>query len=84
MKIPKPEIVPQTVEVLYPDGSSMGFLNEYELNEVRLQINKNHLEGYSVKFQDQIIPIDKNGWLQSWPSGFFDLIEKQLSQLISW
>lgn len=63
MKIPKPNIVPQTVEVLYPDDSSMGFVNEYELNEVRIQIAENKLEGYKVKYKGQIIPINKNGRL---------------------
>jgi hypothetical protein len=55
--------------------------NEYELNHVRIQIAQKKLEGYYVKWKDQTIPILSNGKIAHWPSGFYDLQEKQLSEL---
>jgi hypothetical protein len=55
--------------------------NEYELNHVRIQIAKDRLEGYYVKWKNQDIPIESDGKIISWPEGFYDMQEKQISEL---
>lgn len=55
--------------------------NEYELNDIRIQIAKDKLEGYYVKWKNQVIPIEKDGKILTWPAGFYDLQEKQLAEL---
>lgn len=55
--------------------------NEYELNHVRIQIAKDKLTGYYVKWKDQIIPIEYNGKIKNWPTGFHDMQEIQLAEL---
>jgi hypothetical protein len=32
------KIIPQTVELFNPQNESMGFVNEYEFNDIRIQI----------------------------------------------
>jgi hypothetical protein len=75
------KIVPQTVELFDPQGNSMGFVNEYEFNNVRIQIKNAKAEGYYCMFEGKKFVIDKNGRSKDWFPGFFDLIEYQLSQL---
>lgn len=74
-------ITPQTVEVFTPKGRSMGFVNEYEFNDLRVQIAENKLEGYYVMYNNIKHPIDKNGRIEDWSQGLFDLFETQLSNL---
>ncbi len=80
VKINKIEI--QTVELFDPNGKSLGFVNSYEFNDVRIQIKKQQLEGYYCLFEGVKHEIQKNGRLNYWPEGLFDLFEKQLMQLI--
>lgn len=75
------KIVPQEVEVFNPDDKSLGFVNEYEFNDLRVQIAENKLEGYYVMYNDIKHPIDKNGRIENWSQGLFDLFETQLSNL---
>lgn len=76
-------ITPQTVEAFTPKGRSMGFVNEYEFNDLRVQIAENKLEGYYIMYNDIKHPIDKNGRIENWSQGLFDLFEIQLSKLFS-
>jgi predicted ATPase len=76
------KIDPPTVELFDPEGYSMGFVNEYEFNDIRIQIKNTKAEGYHCVFKGELIKIDKNGKVDNWPSGFFDLIESQLIKLI--
>ena len=75
-------ITPQVVELFNPNDESMGFINLFEFNDIRIQIKKQSVEGYYCLFQNIKCEIDKNGKLKRWPNGFFDLFEKQLMQLI--
>lgn len=64
------------------NGELIGTLyNEFELNHVRIQIAKDKLPGYYVKWKDQTIPIEIDGSIKEWPAGFHDLQEKQLAEL---
>jgi hypothetical protein len=76
------KITPQTAELFNPDDESMGLINEYEFNDIRIQIKNEQAEGYYLIFEDEACVIDKNGRLDYWPEGFFDLFDKQLSELI--
>ena len=53
--------------------------NNYELNAVRIQIKKEKSEDYSIKWGGHQILIDKDGRLDKWPEGFYDLFVNQLS-----
>lgn len=75
------KIKPQEVEVFNSDDKSLGFVNEYEFNDLRIQIAENNLEGYYVMFNDIKHPIDQNGRIEDWSQGLFDLFEIQLSKL---
>lgn len=69
------KIHPPIYEVQSPDGEIYN-LNEYELLELRVQI-KNALEdGWCVLFENQMIPIFKDGTLEHWPPGLCDQMEK--------
>lgn len=74
-------ITPQTVEVFTPADRSMGFVNEYEFNDLRVQIAKNELEGYYVLHNNEKLFISSDGHLSNWGTGMFDVIETQLSEL---
>ena len=65
-------ITPQTVELFDPQDNSLGFVNEYELGDVRIQIAKYKLSGYYVKFEGRRLRIDHFGTLEDYPNGFFD------------
>jgi predicted ATPase len=74
-------IKPQTVEVFDPNNKSLGFVNEYEFNDLRIQVATENISGYYVLFNGEKIQIEPSGKLFSWPVGFFDTIEQQLATL---
>lgn len=76
------KITLQTAELFNPQGESMGIINEFEFNDIRIQIKKEKAEGYYCIFEGETCVIDKNGRVDYWPEGFFDLYEKQLSKLL--
>lgn len=76
------KITPQTVELFNPQDESMGFINEYEFNDVRIQIKEQKAEGYYCMFNGERFNINKDGRSQDWFEGFFDLIEQQMSKLL--
>ena len=75
------KIEPQTVEVFTAKGRSMGFVNEYEFNDLRVQIGTHKIMGYYVKYNDKRYYINKDGSLSFWTSGLFDLMENQYAEL---
>lgn len=76
------KIIPQTVALFSPDGTFIGDVNEYEFNDVRIQIKKEQAEGYYCMFNDKRFNINKDGRSNDWFEGFFDLFEKQLREII--
>ena len=77
------KIIPYTCEAFDPNDNSIGYLNEYEFNDLRIQIMKEQAEGYRMITEDgTICNIDKNGIVDKWPKGFYDLVERQLSELL--
>jgi predicted ATPase len=70
-----------TAEAYSPSGEFIGVLNEYEFNDLRVQIAKQKAEGYYMIYNNQKIIIDSNGKVKNWHVGFFDIIENQLVEL---
>jgi len=66
-------IEPFTCEAFDPNNNSLGFLNIYEFLDLRLQISKEKVKGYYMKFNNEIIEITINGSISSYPNGFFNL-----------
>jgi len=76
-------IRPQEVEFYDPKGNFLGMVNEYEFNDVRLQICKENVEGYYCMFEGKRMDIDSNGKCNRGSVDFFDLQLKQLGNLFS-
>lgn len=55
--------------------------NEYEFNDVRVQIAEKKLEGYYVMFRDEKINILSTGHCDNWPLGFYDQNEIMISKI---
>jgi hypothetical protein len=76
------KIEPQTVEIWNSDGF-FARVNEYEFNDIRIQIKKEQAEGFYVLLDDQKYFIDKDGRIIDWPrEGLFNTINDQLIQLL--
>lgn len=80
-------VVDMTVEVYHNDKLIGTIDTQYQLNDIRLQVKKQKLSGVYfifVRSNDDVIRIDcdSNGNLSKWPKGFFDVIEKQLRELV--
>ena len=76
------KITPFVCEAFDPEGKSLGFLNLFEFNDLRIQIRANKAEGYYMQFEGQQITIDANGECSDYPKGFYDQLSDQLFQLI--
>lgn len=76
------KIMPQTVEAFTPSGESLGYINQYEFNDLRVQLKENKIDGYYLMFNDIKHTIDKDGRVDVWSKGFFDLQEYQLMKLL--
>ena len=75
-------IKPQKVRLYDPENQYMGMVNEYELNDILIQIKQNHIGGYYVKFNRQKIEIRHDGRIQRPPIGFFDLMDNQMEKIM--
>ena len=72
----------ETAEFFGPDGKSLGLLNEFESNDLRLQIVQHEAIGYSVKFKDKTYTINEYGVIENWPKGLFELGGEQCYDLL--
>lgn len=77
------KIIPQNWEAFDPENNSLGFLNVFECNDLRIQIATEKVDGYYFKFNDRRIYIKSNGKLDGWPNGFYDMYEYQLRKLLN-
>lgn len=76
------KIVPFTCEAFDPEGNSLGFINEYEFNDLRLQIARAKAEGYYMMHEGKKVYLNNRGLVVDWPeNGFYHLYGKQLSEL---
>lgn len=68
--------------LISPEGDILGVItNVISLDNVRRQIKKEQVSGYTIEIRDKIIKIDKNGNLSDYPDEFnvycdilFDLV----------
>ena len=81
MEIKVNKIEPQTVECFDNTGKSLGFLNEYEFNNLRAQIAENKAEGYHIVFNSKKKGILPTGKIDDWDSGLFDVNEIMLCRI---
>ena len=72
-----------TVTLYSPDGQPIGEIkNLSALDNVRVQICKNHYTGFYFKFNGQKIHIDGNGNVEDWPKGCFDYVIQAAGELM--
>ena len=77
------EIKESECQLINPSGAVIGIIkSQLQLNDVRLQIARKNLKGYSINWQDHKISINEYGVLNNWPLGFFHIEEKQLGELL--
>lgn len=79
--------VKDSVAYLFHNSVEIGTIsNQLQLNDVRLQIARQKLNGYYIIFCNgdglQEISILPDGSLSIWPEGFFDTQQKQLAELV--
>ena len=74
--------IPAQIEALYYGDEVVRWCNEYELHDVLIQLKKNYEPGYYFHYKGQRIDILPGGKLSCQPEGFFDLIEKQLQEIM--
>lgn len=77
-----PNIKPLTVDFYNPKGELQGKINEYELNDILIQLKNNYVSGYYCLFNGEKVYILEGGVIHAQPIGFFDTIENQLHQLM--
>lgn len=69
-----------SAEIFYND-ESIGVLNEYELNDLRIQIKNKGLKGFFIMHKGgHKEPINEQGRISFWPEQF-DLMFNQLCKL---
>ena len=75
-------IEPPTVIVISPNGETRLRVNEYEFNDLRIQIKKQKVEGWTVEdtVHKTISEIDTDGRLADFPKSFH-LFEDQLMEI---
>lgn len=79
--------VRDSIASVHHNNKTIGVITtQYQLNDLRLQVKENQLEGVYLCYDDgeicHRIEISPSGSLSKWPKGFFDLLERQLAQLV--
>lgn len=81
------KIKPFTCEFFDPNNKSLGFLNEYEMNDLRIQIKNNledntsNISGYYALYNNKRVDIYRDGGIRDWADGFYTLSCNQLNEL---
>jgi predicted ATPase len=66
-----------------PENKLIGEItNCLELADVRIQIQKNKVNGYYIIWKDRQISINNFGCLDEYPTGFYDTMDIQLETLL--
>ena len=77
------DIKETTATLINPEGIVVGEIkSQLQLDDIRIQIKKQKLSGYTIKWIDYIIEIFDTGGLSELPFGFFDIMDIQLNELI--
>ena len=72
----------QTLEHFDNHDNSLGFLNELENIDLRVQIKNNNISGYYLMFKGEKIEISSNGKFKKYPSGMYDEHKNLLLKLV--
>lgn len=56
------------------------------INQFRVLLHRGLIrpEELQLMVNDEHVPVNKNGRLATWPTGFCDLMDRQLMELIDW
>ena len=77
------DIKETTATLINPEGIVVGEIkSQLQLDDIRIQIKKQKLSGYTIKWIDYMIEIFDTGGLSELPFGFFDIMDTQLNELI--
>ena len=77
------DIKETTATLIDPQGVIIGKItSQLQLDDIRIQIKEQQVSGYTIKWTTYIIEISKDGHLDEWPFGFFDIMDIQLEKLI--
>jgi predicted ATPase len=81
------EIKERPAKVYHNDTFIGEITDQYQLNDIRIQVGKNQIEGVYFLFDIgngviHQINLDKYGQPDTWPNGFFDLMEYQLFEIL--
>ena len=72
-----------TYILIDPQGIVVGEIaSQLQLDDIRIQIKKQCISGYTINWKDQLINISKDGSFDTWPVGFFDIMDTQLNELL--
>lgn len=74
--------IPEKVDLYFNDEYVNTLNNEIELFHVQVEIARDSLEGYTIKWKDYTIKISSNGELEMWPSGMYDQPQRLFLELI--
>lgn len=58
-------IIPQRVCLFNPDNKLMGLVNEFEFNDIRIQIKENKISGYYITYKKEKLFITDKGQLNN-------------------
>ena len=76
-------IVEGEYNVYNAEGTWVGTLKSFiDLMDLRIQIKEASIEGYYIIFEDTFVYIDKYGYLDEWPEGFYDTHDNQLNRIL--
>ena len=79
------EIKETTATLIDPQGVVVGEIKSHlQLDDVRIQIKKQKVSGYTIRWEEWLISISDTGRLDAWPVGFFDIMDNQLNELLEW
>lgn len=77
--ISKNIINPRVVLVYNPLGENMGYFNEYEFNDLLVQIKRMQIEGYYCHWDATDYPITKDGKVKNFNA--FNMLDKLMDKL---
>lgn len=75
------KIEPETVEI-FRNGEFFGIVNEYEFNDLRLQIAESSSIEFSLKFEDEFYTINQYGVVLDYPEGLFETLMDQAHDIL--
>lgn len=89
------KINPPEVAVYHDKLGFLGWINEYEFNDLRIQIKNHKEEGWYIRLRLNDTGnlrtigmerhyINSDGTMIYWPDDLFPLMEKQLEELTKW